>query len=149
MYQWKENQTTRREGDQEITEYTYERNWYETRIDSSSFRESGYENPTNEWPFQTMTQSAQNVTMGKFRLNASQVERLGQKNEDYEWEDEGENAIAMTVDQLSQNGFTQFTKRGNYFVASTDDGDEEAPHIGQYRVKFHYNQCGTATIMAQ
>ena len=39
--------------------------------------------------------------------------------------------------------------RGAYFIASTDDNDTVAPHIGQYRVKFHYNQCGTATIIAQ
>ena len=87
--------------------------------------------------------------MGKFRLNASQVERLGNRDEQYAWEDEGENAIASTAEALSNAGFSQFVLRGNYFVSSTEDNDEEAPHIGQYRVKFHYNQCGTATIMAQ
>lgn len=88
--------------------------------------------------------------MGKFRLNSSQVGKLGKRDEDYEWEDEGENAISMTVDALSQAGFSQFEKRDNYFYSTTKDGgDLSDEHIGQYRVKFHFNQCGTATIMAQ
>lgn len=33
--------------------------------------------------------------------------------------------------------------------SSTDDNDNEGEHVGQYRIKFHYNECGEATIMAQ
>jgi len=35
---------------------------------------------------------------------------------------------------------------------TTSDKDkvgESAPHIGQMRVKFHFNKCGTATIISQ
>lgn len=86
--------------------------------------------------------------MGKFRLNQTQIAMLGKKNEMYQWEDEGEGAIASTADAMAESGFSNLVLRGAYFVASTDDNDNAAPHIGQYRIKFHYNTCGTATIMA-
>ena len=101
MFQWKETETTKKRNDETVTEYTYSQGWFDTRIDSSTFQEGGHDNPGNAWPFETVTQSAQNVTMGKFRLNSGQVAKLGQRDEDYEWEDEGENAIAMTADALS------------------------------------------------
>ena len=86
--------------------------------------------------------------MGKFRLNATQVAMLGSKNEMYQWEDDGENAIAATADTMAEHRFSNLVMRGAYFVASTDDNDQVAEHIGQYRIKFHYNTCGKATIMA-
>ena len=93
--------------------------------------------------------TAQNVTMGKFRLNQAQIAMLGRRDESYQWEDEGEGAIGQTADSMANNGFSPLAMRGDYFVASTSDNDDTSEHIGQYRIKFHYNVCGTATIMAQ
>ena len=87
--------------------------------------------------------------MGKFRLNATQVAMLGKRDENYEWDDEGEAAISNTAGTMAESGFSQLIMRGNYFVSSTDDNDEVGEHVGQYRIKFHYNTCGAATIMAQ
>ena len=50
---------------------------------------------------------------------------------------------------MAQHGFSSFVMRGNYFIASTADNDEVSEHIGQYRVKYHSNECGMATVIAQ
>ena len=92
--------------------------------------------------------TANNVTMGKFRLNQTQIAMLGKKDEMYQWDDDGENAISSTAGTMASAGFSNLVLRGAYFVASTDDNDNAAEHIGQYRIKFHYNTCGNATIMA-
>jgi len=77
---------------------------------------------------------------GMFRLQPIQVQRLGYQKTPYSWDDEGAGAIEATAESLENNEFTQFELRGDYFIASTvtDDTPEE-PHVGQYRVKFHYN----------
>ena len=69
MYQWKENQSTRKEGDRTITTYDYEKNWFEHPISSAGFQERDKQNPTNNWPFHSSTITANKVTMGKFKLN--------------------------------------------------------------------------------
>ena len=45
--------------------------------------------------------------------------------------------------------FSGFTLRGADFFASTIDNSVIEPHIGQLRVRFRYNQCGPATVIAQ
>jgi len=39
--------------------------------------------------------------------------------------------------------------RGEYLMSSTWSSGYAEEHIGQYRVKFHYNTCGIAAVMAQ
>ena len=92
-----------------------------------------------DWPFLSETLTAQNVMMGKFRLPATSVSSLGRKDEVYQWGDDGEEAINMTADSMSSKGFSQLVLRGAYFVSSTEDNDNTIEHIGQYRIKFHYN----------
>jgi hypothetical protein len=88
--------------------------------------------------------------LGQFRLQPIQVQRLGYQKTSYVWEDEGAAAIEATAESLENNEFTQFELRGDYFIASTVTEDTpEEPHVGQYRVKFHYNECGLTTVMAQ
>ena len=106
-------------------------------------------NPANSWPFKSETFSAQNITVGKYRLNEAQVYKLGQAEMNIEWDDEGEQAIANTKDAMAQSGFSTLVRRNNYFVSSTEDNDDEKPHVGQYRIRFHYCPCSTVTIMAQ
>ena len=107
------------------------------------------QNPSNTWPFRSETLSAQNVTMGKFRLNAAQIGMLGKREENIPWDDEGEQAIANTEAAMAEAGFSTLVLRGNYFVSSTGDNDDVGEHVGQYRIKFHYCPCSTVTIMAQ
>lgn len=145
MFQWKENVHT----SDDRTTYTYDKIWSATPIESSNFHESDKKNPSNTWPFKSETQSAQNVTIGKFRLAPAMVERLGEKTIPMEWEDEGANAISSTADAMAENGFAPLQLRGQYFVSTTEDNDDTQEHVGQMRIKFHSNECDTATIIAQ
>ena len=82
MYQCQETQTKRKEGDQEITEYHYSHGWFETQINSDNFDNQDMRvNPSNAWPFKSETLTAQNVMVGKFRLNSTQITRLGMQQE--------------------------------------------------------------------
>ena len=87
--------------------------------------------------------------MGKFRLNTSQIADLGRQDQPYDWTNDVESAYARTEGAMNQSGFSALELRGAYFYASTDDNDNQEEHIGQYRVRYHWNECGTATIMAQ
>ena len=50
-------------------------------------------NPENAWPFKSETLTAQNVMVGKFRLNSAQITRLGMQQQPVAFEDDGEAAI--------------------------------------------------------
>lgn len=86
---------------------------------------------------------------GKFKLNPVQCASLGAMNTQYHWGDNGRSAIEATQKIMQKSGMSEFKLRGADFVASTHDNDIVEPHVGQYRVRFHYNACGPATIMAQ
>ena len=71
MYQIKEIVTEVNENDEMIKKYTYEEGWFGSPIDSSGFDNKEMQNPSNTWPFKSETLTAQNVTVGNFRLNSA------------------------------------------------------------------------------
>jgi len=145
MFQWQEHHHAKTDSHPE--HWTYSKGWFTHHIDSSGFRESGHENPGNEWPFKSNTIAGQNVTLGQYRLSASQISRLGHSNrKDVAPEDK---MVEATADAMSNCGFSAFEARGKYLVASTDDNSLVGDHIGQYRVSFTYDKCDTTTIIAQ
>jgi hypothetical protein len=58
MYQIKENVTERKEGEETITEYSYEYGWFENQINSDNFDNKEMQNPSNTWPFKSETLTA-------------------------------------------------------------------------------------------
>lgn len=58
-------------------------------------------------------------------------------------------AIEETLPALQQNNFAAFTTDGAYLVSSATEHDNKSEHIGQYRVKFHFNKVGKTTVMSQ
>ncbi|MDV6028859.1 MAG: hypothetical protein F9B45_01850 [Phycisphaera sp. RhM] len=78
MYQWNENKQTTKEkklggGTRTTTTYTYEKDWFPERIDSSGFDEAhSHQNPT-EFVFADRTYQAKNVSLGPFRLPDSLI----------------------------------------------------------------------------
>ena len=93
--------------------------------------------------------TAQNVTLGNFKLNQSQIERLGKTEEKSWWYLKAKAAIAGSEEVMSGYGFKPFVLRGEYLMSSTSISGHAEEHIGQYRVRFHYNTCGIASVMAQ
>ena len=93
MYQWKQEEHTRREkqlggGEKEITDYTYEKVWSNEALDSSNYHDSGHSNPATMrlciWPCHkagkarlTMSSAAQFLGMVTLlRIVAVEVTRL-------------------------------------------------------------------------
>ncbi|WP_149498393.1 TMEM43 family protein [Roseiconus lacunae] len=81
MYQWKENRESRSEkklggGKQTVTEYSYEKGWYDGLIDSSEFDEPDHQNPTQVL-FSPKQAQADNVRLGEFHLPSSLVKMIG------------------------------------------------------------------------
>ncbi|PAY21560.1 hypothetical protein CKO51_00375 [Rhodopirellula sp. SM50] len=90
MYQWNENEQTTKEkklggGTRTTTTYTYEKDWFPERIDSSGFDEAhSHQNPT-EFVFADRTYQAKNVSLGQFRLPDSLIAMIS-----------GEDALELT-----------------------------------------------------
>ena len=146
MYQWRES---RREEDERV-HYDYDMVWSESPIDSYNFDDKSKVNPANTWPFQTQNQEASCVTLGKYRLSSAQVSRLGRtRTKTVDLTEGGDVAVSQTEGAMGDHGFAAFEVRGNYLYSSAMEPANHQPHIGQYRVKFEYEECGPTTIIAQ
>ncbi len=70
MFQWVEHKTTKKEGNRETTEYSYEKKWAAGREDHTAFRKPrGHENPVEK--FQAKIHEATKVNLGGYILNQS------------------------------------------------------------------------------
>lgn len=77
VYQWVETQTKK---DDRI-HYYYNQQWSQQAIDSNTFHDkNGHDNPPTNWPFRSNTTEAKNVTLGDYKLNHSQIGRLGRNS---------------------------------------------------------------------
>ena len=60
--------------------YTYSKTWTEIPIDSSQFKNTGFDNPSiYSWPYRSNSAQGQKVKIGCYTLNPDQVSRLGAK----------------------------------------------------------------------
>mmetsp|Transcript_20677 Transcript_20677/g.27905 ORF Transcript_20677/g.27905 Transcript_20677/m.27905 type:complete len:115 (-) Transcript_20677:772-1116(-) len=89
--------------------------------------------------------------LGKFKLSPNQVLRLGRgsSNKVSLEEDGGSQAISSSAGPMTSHGFAPFRPQGAYLISSTSDNSLEESHIGQYRVTFEYDTCGSTTIISQ
>ncbi|MCK5728133.1 MAG: TMEM43 family protein [Methylococcales bacterium] len=139
MYQWNEHKTTETTekigGTKETkTTYTYEKEWSNHQIESSQFKRLGHTNPTLPFPYKTW--KAKNVTVGHFKLNPSQINRITQKS------------------TLSLHSFTapktladkKVAIMGDHFYLGTSEGD---PAIGDMKIHFQMVSPMEITVMAQ
>lgn len=104
MYQWTET-SHKNEGSDTYT-YTYSQGWYPYKVDSSIFHESGHENPSVEWPYKSNTINAQHVSLGQYKLTASQISRLGHSRDTNC--DLSEDQVQATAETMERHGFSQF-----------------------------------------
>lgn len=133
MYQWqetiKEEKTDSSGGGQDVKKTPeYSQVWSSSPISSSSFMESGYENPA--MPFEGKTETASTVNFGAFLLPSGLVSQMRTYTSlDYH-------------DTLQADGRT-FASDGDTFT--TVQGE---PQIGDMRVTFTKVECGDATVAA-
>lgn len=76
MYQWQE---TYHDGNgKQRPYYTYYKVWSEQPIDSTLFKNGGFDNPNLfAWPYRSNSLQGQTVKLGQFLLNPCQIEKLG------------------------------------------------------------------------
>lgn len=126
MYQWVEECET--EDDRTVCEYDKE--WLTTLESSSSFEESGHDNPST-MPFEEEAYYANEVELGAFKLSSTQIQMLS-------------TGATVTPDQNAflPNGYKVLDK----YITSADSMSN--PNVGDVRVSFKYNTDTTITVLA-
>lgn len=123
MYQWVEDEETRTEkklggSEEEVTTYTYSREWSEDTHDSSGYYEpAGHENPP--FPYASETWTADDVRLGAFQLHAAMVDSIA----GYE-----------PVDPPNPQGEGWSLSGDTLSWSSVGDGGE--PEVGDLRIRF-------------
>lgn len=100
--------------------YTYSKTWTETPMDSSYFRNTGFENPSvYSWPYRSNSAQAQRVNLGEYSLDSNQVSRLGVKRKTkVNWSAEDHTVLYNASQNFLNSGFSELTPKGHYIVSS-------------------------------
>lgn len=125
MYQYVESCSTDSNNNKSCE---YKKEWKSSVIDSSKFKESGYSNPTS-MPYQSMSKTADSVTLGKFNVSSEQLSKLPT--------DANYSNFASIPSGYKQSGV--------YLMNSSDVNN---PQIGDVRISFKYNNSETISILA-
>jgi len=140
MYQWQENvQTETKEkvgGTKEtIKTYSYHKDWSSREINSSQFkRASGHANPS--LLYQRKTEQAQQVMLGAFKLNTSQVSRIG-----------GQTDLSLhNIQSPTLLSGQSVTKTGNGLYIGNNPSN---PQIGDMKVSFQVVNPINISLVAQ
>lgn len=140
IYQWEEEETTETTRDaggaeRTTTTYSYKKVWSQHLIDSSSFYESGHDNPTSK-PFESESWTAQNVSLGAFRLSSNLIYQLGPSSalhpDEHETADTPTEPDATAVSPVLPSDLKPLTN-GYYRGA-----DPSSPRIGDVRITFSF-----------
>jgi hypothetical protein len=140
MYQWKESSRseTREKlggGTETVTTYTYQRDWSESPIDSSRFKQpSGHQNP-RAMPYKSEIWTAGKVTLGAYTLTSAQVGRISG--------DEPVTASAARVRPEFGRPLLEYS--GGFYSGETPD----QPRIGDLRISFSMVGETDVTVVAR
>ncbi len=137
MFQWKEKKHSRTRkklggGTETITEYTYEKVWSKSLINSSAFKESGHGNPTSML-FASEDFIAKKATLGAYAMSDGLIRKLGG------FEPVVPDAVPTA---LSSKGVLM----GDQIFLGKDAG---APQVGDIRVRFGAVRPGTVSVVAR
>ena len=127
MYQWDENAHE----EDDITTYTYEKVWKDTRIDSSTFHEGDHQNP--EMSYETQYYSVKNIKLGDFSLTDGQINDLSATA-----------TFKLENEKAYKDGF-KVVKEGKYLTNSIDP---DKPEIGDLRISYKYVDYDEISILA-
>jgi hypothetical protein len=140
MYQWKEtSQTEKRDkvggSTETVTTYSYNREWSESLIDSSRFKQQGGHQNPRAMPLRTTQWQASQVMLGAFSLSAAQVAAIG-----------GEEPLEPSADKPAPAGVSKPVAKqpGGYYIGE----DPQAPAVGDLRVSFFKVPETDLTIVA-
>lgn len=142
MYQWQEKQSSKSKknvGGSKTTKktYTYSEVWSGSVIDSGNFKEPKTPPNPSRMPFNSMTFTAKQVTLGAFSLPASLVTQIG-------------NYTALTVTDEMLNSIGEEWKGqlkisdGKFYKGA----DPNSPQIGDTQVSFTVAKPAEASLIA-
>lgn len=140
MYQWQEDvktETKEKVGGTKETRktYTYRKDWSSREINSGSFkRPSEHSNPS--MLYKNKTQQAKQVMLGSFKLNSSQISKIGGKT-DLKPEDIRPPAMLANKEVTS-------TGDGLYLGSTPAD-----PQVGDMKISFQVVNPTEITLIAQ
>ncbi len=136
MYQWIEESRTSEKKKlggsvEKTTTYTYKQTWSSSAIDSSSFKESGHDNP-GAMEFEAEDKQAANVTFGAFRLSEKQIGMIGSERA-YAFP----TSFVCKVDRVQVRGSTIYVPNAATRTNEKNNRDVlSQPRIGDMRVTF-------------
>ena len=128
VYQWEE----KKEEEDNTTKYTYSKKWSEELIDSSKFNDQSYNNPTAK-TYESDNYTSKNVKVGSFSLSSKQIESL----------DTNKNVTLEGMEGIYLK--SGYNIKNNYITNSVDF---ENPEIGDFRIKYSYNDYKDASVLA-
>ena len=128
VYQWDED----KEEEDNRTKYTYTKKWSEDLIDSSKFNDNSYTNPTSKI-YESDKYTSKSVKVGSFSLSSKQIDSL----------DANKNVTLDGMEGIYLK--SGYNIKNNYITNSVDF---EKPEIGDFRIKYSYNDYKDASVLA-
>jgi Transmembrane protein 43 len=143
MYQWAEKKDTKTEkkvggGSETTTTYSYNKEWSDHAIDSSSFKEASEHQNPESMPYQSREAVAEKVTLGAFNLTPSLVSQM-------------DNFAPMPVSDQDLDRLPAQLKAslkihdGTFYAAA----DPATPQIGDTRISFASVLPGEVSVVSK
>ena len=144
MYQWEENSRSEERkklggGTETVTTYTYDKTWSSRQINSSSFRESGHDNPS--FPFGGEQYVSDPVVIGDWILGSPFVAQLSRS--------EQKQVSEADLSGVSEVYRDRMVPRNGGFYLAVDGGSGASTQIGDVRVSFHVVPHATVSVVGQ
>ena len=124
IYQYKET----KEDDET---YSYETDWYSEIIDSSEFKNDGFDNPSS-MKYENKTYY-NDTYLGAFKLDDKEIDELGLDSR----------YLDLDSEFASKNGFNISNE---YYTTSKDI---DFPEVGDIRISFRYNSSSSVSVIAK
>lgn len=130
MYQWDEKSHT---DSNDNRTYSYKKVWSEFPINSSSFHQSGHDNPSMD--YRTEKYRAQTANIGEFTVNAGVIKSLTPQT-----------SVMLNENQIHFNGIHRLD--GSYALY-LPTGKNNSNNIGDYKISYKYIPVNTTvTVIA-
>lgn len=124
IYQYKETK-------EEDETYSYETDWYSEIIDSSEFKNDGFDNPSS-MKYENKTYY-NDTYLGAFKLDDKEIDELGLDSR----------YLDLDSEFASKNGFNVSDE---YYTTSKDI---DFPEVGDIRISFRYNSSSSVSVIAK
>lgn len=140
MFQWEESSETKEEkklggGVERITTYTYDKEWSDGLVSSSSFAQpDGHGNPAS-MPYQSQRLSADAGRIGEYRVDSAVLGQVGG------WRD-----VTVTVASLPAAMRAGFVEQAGWLFRSQNPSN---PSVGDIRVRFRMVPEQTISVIAR